>query len=63
MGSKEIWNLFYRQGFAFVGVKGRKECVEARAGADPKSHVEVTQVFAVSNHFDLKNCHLHIQDE
>jgi len=25
MGSKEIWNVGYRQGFTFIGVAGRKD--------------------------------------
>lgn len=28
MGSKEIFKLKYRQGFAFCGVAGKKEIVE-----------------------------------
>ena len=32
MGSKEIWNLTYREGFAFIGRMGRRDRVlEARA--------------------------------
>ena len=31
MGSKEIANLKFRQGFAFIGVYGRNECTEERS--------------------------------
>ena len=46
MGSKEIWKLEYRCGFAFVGVIGRKEASESRA-EDPKREVSVSRVFYV----------------
>lgn len=30
MGSKEIWDLQYRRAFAFIGIFGRRTCVEKR---------------------------------
>ena len=37
MGSKEIWNLKYRDNFAFIGVKGNKsQCSERRMAAGEK---------------------------
>lgn len=44
MGSVEIWNLEYRQGFAFVGISGRKEFYEKRA-TDLKDRVVITKLF------------------
>lgn len=31
MGSKEIWNVEYRQGFSFIGILGRNKVNEKRA--------------------------------
>lgn len=50
MGSKEIWNLDYRQGFAFIGITGRKEFKEVRA-FERKEAVTVTQVYLVRKEF------------
>lgn len=47
MGSKEIWNLEYRQGFCFIGISGQTACFEKRA-ADDNVHVQLTQMFQVS---------------
>lgn len=47
LGSKEIWNLEYRQGFAFVGLSGKVEANEKRA-LDIKDRVRVTQVFQIN---------------
>ena len=47
MGSKEIWTLSYRRGFAFIGISGRTDCKEKRAHTKQEK-VEVTQVFRVS---------------
>ena len=45
MGSEEIWNLEYRQGFAFIGVKGEiLGCHEKRAVKETEQ-VLVTQIF------------------
>ena len=44
MGSREIWNLKYRQGFAFVGMKGKQKANENRR-KDRADEVFVTQVF------------------
>ena len=43
MGSKEIWNLKYRQGFAFIGTTGKSGCIEKRS--DEKEKAVVTQIF------------------
>ena len=44
MGSKEVWNLEYRHGFAFIGVSGRNEASEIRA-KDGQDEVTITKVF------------------
>ena len=44
MGSKEIWNLGYRQGFAFIGISGREEVNEKRA-IQTEDQVSVGQLF------------------
>lgn len=41
MGSEEIWKLHYRQGFALIGVSGRKSVFEKRADT-PTDSVTVT---------------------
>ena len=47
MGSKEIMNLGYRCGFAFIGLSGEKSVNESRA-KNQKEEVGVTQVFQIS---------------
>ena len=48
MGSKEIWNLAYRQGYAFIGISGRKDGQDKRSpGAN--GEVAVSQVFLVDS--------------
>lgn len=32
MGSKEIWNLEYRCGFAFIGITGKNASANERRG-------------------------------
>ena len=44
MGSKEINNLKYREGFAFIGINGEVFANEMRGG-NTKDGVEVTQIF------------------
>ena len=44
LGSTEIWNLSYRQGFAFIGVHGKADCQEKRA-INLKDSVSVTRIF------------------
>ena len=46
MGSSEIWNLGYRQGYVFIGVHGRMGAVEQR-GTSKKKPVSITKVFAL----------------
>ena len=41
MGSQQIDNVDYREGFAFIGVLGRKQALEKRA-KDEKDTVSVT---------------------
>ena len=48
MGSKEVWNLEYRQGFSFIGVNGEWDAIEKRANK-VTDQVSVTQVFEVFN--------------
>ena len=43
MGSQEIWNLGYRQGFAFIGIMGEKKANEMRA-LESYQTVSVTQI-------------------
>ena len=50
MGSKEIWNLGYRQGFSFIGVIGRRDAVERRARAK-KDRVSIAQLFKLNPDF------------
>ena len=45
MGSKEIWNLQFRQGFAFIGITGRTDSVEKRAAQTGQA--TATAVFKV----------------
>ena len=40
MGSKEIWNLGYRQGFAFIGILGR---------SDPQEKIGINQQAQVTS--------------
>ena len=42
MGSKVIWDVGYRDSFAFIGIYGRKCFIEK---TDKMSTVAVTQVF------------------
>ena len=44
MGSQEVWNLQYRDSFAFIGVHGRNEAVEKRS-AQGDGPASVTQVY------------------
>jgi hypothetical protein len=46
MGSQEIWNLGYRQGFTFIGVAGRKDFQETRA-VTKAAQATATQLFQV----------------
>lgn len=50
MGSTEIWNLKYREGFAFIGIKGRKECQEQRT-VKVEDCVSATQIFKMNDYF------------
>lgn len=47
MGSSEVWNLEYRQGFAFVGVSGRFQAAEKKAESK-FDQVTVTQIFQIN---------------
>lgn len=48
MGSKEIRAIGYRQGFAFIGVSGRRGANERRA-TSKKDQVSVAQVFEIDD--------------
>lgn len=50
MGSKEIDQLEYRQGFVFIGVAGQKQAHEKRA-AERGHLVQATQVFVITPEF------------
>ena len=53
MGSKEIFNLQYRQGWSFIGITGRKESNEKRA-TKLVPQVSCTSVFEVHTMSELK---------
>ena len=44
MGSKEIWNLEYRHGFAFIGIHGKND-VHEKVAKSKKHQVRVTKRF------------------
>lgn len=44
MGSKEIYRLYYRDGFAFIGVNGKEEAIERKA-MQTKHKVSVSRMF------------------
>lgn len=44
MGSKEIWNVQYRQGFTFIGLSGKNEAHEKRA-TRKEDQVSITDIF------------------
>ena len=50
MGSTEIMDLRYREGFAFIGVLGAKQALERRA-------TEITPIAAVTQIFKLRPDH------
>ena len=53
MGSEEIWQLAFGQGFAFIGIHGETEANEKRATLkEPK--VSVTQVFILNAENDAR---------
>ena len=45
MGSKHIWNLQYREPFAFIGITGKISANEKRS-TDLTKSVSVTQIFS-----------------
>lgn len=47
MGSKEIYNLKYREAFAFIGIMGSKAAVEKRSGQDIQNPVSLTKLSTV----------------
>ena len=47
MGSKNIWKLGYRCGFAFIGVIGQKSAIE-QVGSNKNMPVSVTQIFQLN---------------
>ena len=42
MGSKEIWNVGYRESFAFIGISGKKTIVIEKRAMHKKDKVSVT---------------------
>ena len=48
MGSYEMMHLDYRQGFAFIGVIGKRECQEQRSD-NTEDRVTATQLFVVQD--------------
>ena len=51
LGSKEIWNLKYRQSFAFIGKTGKQEVNEKRA-EHARDEASVCQIFVLSDDVD-----------
>ena len=51
MGSMEIYNVGYREGFVFIGTNGRRTAMEKRA-FDPTDTVMITKAFQKTNDFD-----------
>lgn len=49
MGSKDVWSLEYRQGFAFIGVQGNEALVNEKRGDLDHPEVSVTQVFKIKS--------------
>ena len=45
LGSKEIWKVGYREGFAFIGIQGKKTEVYEKRAMQKRDKVSVTQVF------------------
>ena len=54
MGSVEIMNLEYQQGFSFIGVSGDKKAVNEKRSASKAEEVQVTQIFAVNKKFQAE---------
>ena len=46
MGSKEIWKVKYRCGFAFIGIIGQKTCTEKRSEGT-RDQVSVSYAFEI----------------
>ena len=47
MGSREIWDLQYRQAFAFIGIFGEDKVTEKR-GCQVEEQVSINQLFETS---------------
>ena len=47
MGSKEIENLRYRQGFAFIGIRGRPGSALEQRAKQQTDKVSVSQIFQI----------------
>ena len=55
MGSKEIHQLKYREGFSFIGILGKRKANEKRAN-DKRDQVTAAQIFETNPHFlDVDN--------
>ena len=54
MGSKEIENVEYRQGYAFIGKFGQTDCTEKRA-IPTSSQVSISQIHVINKVFHTKN--------
>lgn len=54
LGSTEIRNLEYRQGFAFIGISGKTTCHEKRA-QNPEDEVNITQIFHIDRDPETKD--------
>ena len=63
MGSEEIEDLEYRQGFCFIGVLGRKEFTEKRADANTKGEVSVTWISKTHDPEQYKKDQANMQSE
>ena len=47
MGSKEIWNLEYRESFAFVGTRGKLQKYQEQKSSGRLDEVSVTTVYNI----------------
>ena len=44
LGSKQIWNLKYRQGFALIAISGNKEEIYEKRAQDKNDYVHLSQI-------------------
>ena len=47
MGSKEIWNLKYREGFTFIGESGNSETCNEKRSKTQDQEVTINELFYI----------------